>query len=221
MAAGWYQVDPESRALRGIVSDMGVYGTVRVASGTPYTRCALGTGNRPLTSDGFAPTDGREHQRRPTPGLLVDLRPSFTSSGHAMPMRAAYSTPAMSSGYLYSDRTANPLLVNDIRSGDLNEFANEADQNGVRGGDGTIDLSFGGVAEPRAACGSWRATSGVAAPPNCLYLLGAEERFGNGDHRFTLAEQTRASDAHYLVAWGDQRFTGSGRQVRLGLEVAF
>ena len=230
MAAGWYQVDPESRALRGIVSDMGVYGTVRVASGTPYTRCALGTGNRPLTSDGFCvlnSTVGSINGAR-TPWIkLVDLKVTkgfhlgaayFVAFADA---RNLFNTRNVLRVFVQNDRTANPLLVNDIRSGDLNEFANEADQNGVRGGDGTIDLSFGGVAEPRAACGSWRATSGVAAPPNCLYLLGAEERFGNGDHRFTLAEQTRASDAHYLVAWGDQRFTGSGRQVRLGLEVTF
>ena len=51
--------------------------------------------------------------------------------------------------------------------------------------------------------------------------LQAAERFGNGDHLFTRAEQTRASDAFYLVARGLQNFTSSGRRVRIGMEVHF
>jgi hypothetical protein len=102
----------------------------------------------------------------------------------------------------------------------LTTYGNEADVNGVRGGDGSIDLSFGGAVDPRTACGSWR-TAQAAAPPNCIYLIGAEERFGNGDHIFTVAEQTRAADAYYYVSRGEQNFTAPGRRVRLGLEVRF
>jgi hypothetical protein len=54
-----------------------------------------------------------------------------------------------------------------------------------------------------------------------VYLLGAEQRFGDGDHRFTPPEQTRAVDALYAVGRGLQAFTGPGRRVRLGLELHF
>jgi hypothetical protein len=50
---------------------------------------------------------------------------------------------------------------------------------------------------------------GLGAPPNCVYLIRAEERFGNGDHVFTLAEQTRAVAALYQVSRGLQAFTGT------------
>jgi hypothetical protein len=36
-----------------------------------------------------------------------------------------------------------------------------------------------------------------------------------------MAEQSRASEAFYLVARGLQNFTSSGRRLRFGLEVQF
>ncbi len=35
--------------------------------------------------------------------------------------------------------------------------------------------------------------------PNCVYLIRAEERYGNGDHIYTLAEQLNASNALYYA----------------------
>jgi hypothetical protein len=54
-----------------------------------------------------------------------------------------------------------------------------------------------------------------------VYLIRAEERFGNGDHLFDLTEQRRASDALYLTALGRQELTGPGRRIRLGVEASF
>ena len=45
------------------------------------------------------------------------------------------------------------------------------------------------------------------AAPNCVYLIRAEERFGDGDHVFTVDEQRRASDAFYRFERGIQNFT--------------
>ncbi len=117
--------------------------------------------------------------------------------------------------------TSNSRELDQQRIGALQNFANEATENGAYQVDGTVDLSFGGAADPGAACGAWRTANGTASPPNCLYLLQAEERFGNGDHLFTVAEQTRAADAYYYVARGEQNFTAPGRRVRFGLEVSF
>ena len=87
--------------------------------------------------------------------------------------------------------------------------------------DGTIDLSFGGIADRRQGCGSWVTTDGVAAAPNCVALIRAEQRFGNGDHLFDATEQRRASDALYNTIRGIHNFTGDPRRMRLGLEVNF
>jgi hypothetical protein len=57
--------------------------------------------------------------------------------------------------------------------------------------------------------------------PNCVYLIRAEERFGDGDHRFDLAEQRRASLAFYQSDRGIQNFSGEPRRLRLGMELSF
>jgi outer membrane receptor protein involved in Fe transport len=104
-------------------------------------------------------------------------------------------------------------------AGDSNDFASEAQQNGHFLPNGTMDLTFGGTANPRAACGGWKRRDGLEAEPNCVSFIRAEERFGNGDHVYTVAEQKRASLAFYETSRGLQNFTGSGRRVRLGLEL--
>ena len=104
------------------------------------------------------------------------------------------------------------------RAGNLSEFANEATSNGVFGTDQSIDLRFGGAGV--AGCGNW-IKGGVSATPNCVYLIRAEQRYGDGDGVFSLAEQTRASDALYYVARGINNFTNAPRSIRLGLEVNF
>jgi len=54
-----------------------------------------------------------------------------------------------------------------------------------------------------------------------VYLIRAEERFGNGDHIFDLKEQQAASEALYGVSRGENNFLAAPRRVRLGLEVRF
>jgi hypothetical protein len=104
---------------------------------------------------------------------------------------------------------------------DSADYANEAEASGVLGGDGAIDLSFGGATDPRTGCGGWVNQAGDPAAPNCVALIRTEERFGNGDHVFDLAEQRRASDALYYTVRGIHNFTSSPRRMRLGIEVNF
>jgi len=106
-----------------------------------------------------------------------------------------------------------------IRDGNLREFANEATANGVFGADNSINLTFGGAGN--AGCANWTNATGTSATPNCIYLIRAEQRYGDGNGVFTEAEQTRASDARYLINRGIASFTGASRSVRLGLEVNF
>ena len=72
-----------------------------------------------------------------------------------------------------------------------------------------------------SGCNAWVTASTRAAAPDCVYLIRAEERFGDGDHVFTLAEQRRASDAFYAFASGPYNFRDDPRRLRLGIEVTF
>lgn len=98
-----------------------------------------------------------------------------------------------------------------MEAGELANWANEATFSGVFLGDQSIDLSFGNATDPRTACGNGTSASGAAAAPNCFYLIDAESRFGDGDHIFTVAEQT----PYYSVSRGKQSLTAPGRRVRL------
>ena len=59
------------------------------------------------------------------------------------------------------------------------------------------------------------------AAPSCVYLIRAEQRFGNGDGVYTADEQNRAFTAFYQSYRGKNFFTDRPRQVRLGVEVNF
>jgi hypothetical protein len=116
--------------------------------------------------------------------------------------------------------TTNPAEVDVNWSADSADFSSEAQANGRYGLDGTIDLGQG-LPDPRVGCIAWLDQSGTPSAPNCVYLIRAEERFGNGDHLYDLAEQRRASESLYQAVRGPQEFTGPPRRVRVGLELGF
>lgn len=228
-AAVLYQ-SGESRWLGGALRQVGVYGAVRVATGTRYTRCLgeLAEEADVLSDNIFCHFyEGTVNSTRLPALKLVDLRVtrSFDLGATSLTLfadaRNLLNARNVLRVFTQSGTTRNPLEIPQVREGALTGFANEAAANGARLGDGTIDLSFGNATDPRAACGAWSGGSGASAPPNCVYLINAEERFGNGDHLFTVAEQSRAADAYYYVGRGEQNFTGPGRRVRLGMELRF
>jgi hypothetical protein len=112
-------------------------------------------------------------------------------------------------------------------STDSSDYAAAGHASGVYLGNGSVDLRFGGLVA--SGCDEWLNGAGAPAAPNCVYLIRAEERYGNGDHVFTVDEQRRASDALYAAvgrtssffARGRHNFTGDPRRLRLGLEVSF
>jgi hypothetical protein len=59
------------------------------------------------------------------------------------------------------------------------------------------------------------------AAANCMYLIRAEQRFGDGDGEFTVDEQTNAINALYDAGRGEQLQLGVGRRARLGFELNF
>ena len=100
---------------------------------------------------------------------------------------------------------------------DLADLASERDVNNAGA------VPDGAMVLPAAheACGTWTSSKNDPAAANCMYLIRAEQRFGNGDHLFTIDEQANAINALYDVARGEQQQLGVGRRARLGFEINF
>ena len=92
-------------------------------------------------------------------------------------------------------------------STEFTNLASEAAGAGALLPGGTIDLT--------GNCNSWQSVV------NCVALRRVEQRFGDGDGRYTLAEQTRALDTYYNSFAGPQIFNGQPRHIRVGFEVNF
>ncbi|MDH5284817.1 MAG: hypothetical protein OEW80_13130, partial [Gemmatimonadota bacterium] len=110
----------------------------------------------------------------------------------------------------------NTVELNETWSGDSAGYADEAKASSA------YNTSSGDMYLPSTGgCGNWVTQDGKAAAPNCVYLIRAEERFGNGDGTFTQAEQRRASQANYYTGRSEASFTAAPRRIRLGLELNF
>lgn len=226
-AAVLYQTGSSSQVLGGLLRQVGIYADTRVASGTPYTRCdnGLPVDAGTLSGEGCGgPSPGFDLADLPTLKLL-DLRVSkgISFAGATLTAfvdaRNLLNTENVTQVFAQTGTTTNPLDHSLNLTGDLQAFAAEASINSLLLSDGSIDLRFGGAAA--GGCGTWVDQAGNSATPSCVYLINAERRFGNGDHIFTVAEQTRASDALYQVSRGLQSFTLSGRRVRVGMQIGF
>lgn len=229
-AAVSYETGGESNLLGGILRSTGVYGTFRLASGTRYTRCPVDNPDDAgvLSGELCSRQLGGDFNGAKLPALkLLDLRVTrgFNLGGAELvafaDARNLLNLRTVARVFAQTGTTRNSRERDRARDAALFDWSSEAEVNGVLQPDQSVDLSFGGATNPRAACGSWTETNGVGSAPNCVYLIEAEARFGNGDHIFTVAEQTRAFDAYYYVSRGEQNFTAPGRRVRLGVEVRF
>jgi hypothetical protein len=219
------ETDAEDQTLGGIFRRTGLFAVVRVASGTGFTRCTV-----PSTLDIGVVSDavcahtfkGEFEEDYLPPFSQVDLRLTRgLPMGRSLltlfvDLRNLFNFNNTTRVFVLSGTTHSSVASGVSRGSDLASLAAEGLANGAMLPDGSLDLSFG-----RGACGGWVTTAGVSASPNCVYLIGAEHRFGNGDQVYTPAEQARASDAYYMVRNGLQNFTAPGRRVRLGAEVRF
>jgi hypothetical protein len=222
--AGWRE-----GTLLGTVADRGsVALAFRSASGTPYRRCTDVQQNALVllgTSCLAVPHDGTSDTRTPAVSTL-DLRftKAFSLRGTSLSFfldaRNLLGTENVLQEFSSTGGTESPLAEEEVWRGDSADFAQEAMVNSAYGADHSIDLTFGGAPDPVAACGGWITPSGNAAAPNCGYLLRAEERFGDGDGIFSIAEQRRASEALYRVTYGRPALLGPGRRVRVGVSLA-
>ena len=228
---GWNQ----GTAVGTVLQNFGVNAIFRYASGTPYTACPNNQNESNIAFDGNGggPCSGSQaDQASDANGVRL---PSFKqldmrfTKGFAI--RGVDLTAYLDARNILN--LTNVLQVfqgtRDVRNqaeadltwrGDSSQFADEASRSGAYD-NGNIDLSFGGLSDARAGCGAWVTSDGRPSPVNCVYMIRAEERFGDGDHIFTLEEQRRASTSQYLTGRGLNNFYGAPRRLRLGLEINF
>ncbi|MEO7475189.1 MAG: TonB-dependent receptor [Gemmatimonadales bacterium] len=210
-----------------VLRDAGLYATFRYGSGTAYTPCRATEGNASALSDegGCAEFRGAGNSARLPPFKQFDLRVTkgFGLGRLALTAyldaRNLFNFTSLVRVFSATGTAVSPTEHARRWTSDSSLFASEARASGAYQRDGAVDLTFQG--RLASGCAVWVRADLRPAAPNCVYLIRAEERYGDGDHVFTLSEQRRASDALYLVQRGLDNFTGGPRRLRLGLEVTF
>jgi hypothetical protein len=217
--------------MGSILQNFSTFLTFRFSSGTAYTGCDNPDGNQSVLSGGVCNRGGflggLNSQRLP---FFKELNMRFVKGFNFGTNQFAVYLDARNilnftnvlSQFVTTSDIVSPIERTQNFTGDSTFFAQEGVRNGVTeaGGDGSMDLTFGGAGA--SGCGTWEDTGGNIAVPNCVYLIRAEQRYGDGDGIFTLEEQQAASDALYLAAnRAPFAFYGAGRQLRLGVEFNF
>jgi hypothetical protein len=211
-----------------VLENVGLFATFRYTSGTPYTRCADEADESVVSGDNCDARfpDPLNSSRLPAfKNLDLRLTKGFGLGGLDLTAyieaRNALNFKNIIQVFTTTGDVNNAREEEKNFAADSADYANEADASSALLGDGSIDLRFGGAVDPRTGCGSWLDQGGAPASPNCVALIRAEERYGNGDHLFDVAEQRRASDALYFTVRGIHNFTSNPRRMRLGVEVNF
>ena len=209
-----------------IMKQVGIFSTFRYASGTPYTRCSpddigsvdVTSGNpcaRELAGDfnGARLPSYKEFNLRLTKGFAIgglDLT-AYVDGRNLLNIQNTGTV------YTTTGSTVNTLSQDRAWTTDSTTMAQ------FTGANGGYESSTGTITLPssNAACGNYSDASGNSASPTCYYYRKSEQRFGDGDGIYTLAEQRRASDNNRLATYHISRFSFAGRTVRLGMEVNF
>ncbi len=218
---GWH----DGSLLGAILENGAAWGTFRFASGTAYTACPSEAGNEGVLSGqacvrGFE--GGINGERLPmTKQFDLKLARSFalgsTRITGYLDARNLFNFDNTTAVYAMTGDKDSPVLEAQTWQGDSAAYTLEASQNSALGSDGSIDLRFAGTGG--SGCGNWVGQGTDPAAPNCVYLVRAEQRFGDGDGVFNVAEQRRASSALYHALNGSQLLSGPGRFIRLGIAV--
>ena len=218
-----------------VLQNVGLFATFRYASGTAYTKCEALAGNENVVSGqvcsngGFL--NGLNSARLPT-FKQFDLKAtkSFGLGGLDMTayldVRNVLNLKNILAVFVETDDIVSANERDLYVENTLTAFRDEAADNSILLGNDDIDLRFGG--QRASGCGNYVSSQGDAAAPSCVYLIRAEERWGNGDGILSVAEQTRIADASLLsggpgiaAARGINNFAGPGRRMRFGLEINF
>jgi hypothetical protein len=220
----------DGTTMGSLLQNFGVFTTFRLATGTAFTRCPNSLDNAGVTSGNPCARnyEGDLNGARLPSFKTIDMR--FTKGlglGGTdltlyLDVRNILNFTNVLTVFTGTNDVSNQLELDSNWRGDSVDWREEANANGsgVLQADGSMNLTFGGLGVD--GCGNWVNTQGTPSGPNCAYIIQAEQRFGDGDGVFTLAEQRRSSDALYFAnGRGLQAFTGRGRAARLGVEISF
>lgn len=203
---------------RGLLRDGSLLLTFRAASGTPYVPCSgLGFSDDPCSELGAA----LERERLPAFRQL-DLRfvkriGGRRSASIYVDARNLLGRRNVRRVYAATGTTTNDAAVQRAREVASSDWLDEGQVNGVVAGS-SLDLTFAG--QGAGGCGSWVASNGSLAVPNCIALVRAEQRWGNGDGIFSPEEQAIVADAEYAAFTAHGLFS-EPRRIRLGIEIGF
>jgi len=215
-----------------VLRNVGAFATFRFSSGLPYTRvlqAGEGTigGAFGLEANPIEPINSsrmpwfKTLDLRVTKGLRVGSMDwtLFAESKNLFNWRNVVSI------FAETGDVRNAVFESKFLNEQVALLTGEANAAGLgttdANGDFAADLSAPGV------CASWpgRSTadqsSASSGPVDCVMLVRAEQRFGNGDGIFTKTEYTKAFNAWYNFFNAPDRFYGTGRRIRLGAELTF
>jgi len=205
-------------ARRGLMRGATAWLAFRISSGAAYQQCGAVFSDDPCPAVDLPFNVGRLPAFR-----QLDLR--FARQLGSRPGAARLYVDARNllnrrnavRVFAQTGSTGNASLRDFTVTSHTTALRDEAADNGLLQGDGAIDLRFGG--DGAGGCAAWVSVQGDAAAPNCVALVRAEQRFGNGDGIYSGAEQQAAAGALFDVLQGG--FYGEPRRVRLGVELAF
>ncbi len=199
----------DGSAAGTILQDVGIFATMRLASGLPYTRLQ-NTGNGqtgPPTFAGLGGTPAEDLNASRTPGFKsLDLRihRGFRVGDNRLRVFADIRNPLH-----IANTTSLWLETGEITNAVHREVSIDGLlRDATLDGDANID-AFNILGE---------------SPDNALnryMLLEAERRFGNGDGIFTVAEQRAAFGSFYDLFNNSLFFRNADRSLRFGVEFVF
>jgi hypothetical protein len=213
-----------------IFQNFQVYAVFRFASGTAYTACGVPDGNQSVLSGqvcargGFI--SGLNSERLPS-FKQFDMRfvKGFNLGGSQLSLyldaRNILNFTNVLTQYVITNSITSQIEQVQNFTADSSRNAQEGLGNGVYDeATGEMNLTFGGAGA--SGCGDWVNSSNDPSVPNCIYLIRAEQRYGNGDGIYTVDEQLNASNAlYYANQAAPTFFYGAGTQLRLGVEFTF
>ncbi|HEY3933263.1 MAG TPA: TonB-dependent receptor [Gemmatimonadales bacterium] len=216
--------------LNTILKRTGFYVTARVASGLPYTRCdpndpgsvgvVAGNGNTGTCGD-LGAAQGFNSSRLPMLKQF-DLRATkdfrvgrYQFTGY-VDARNILNVTNVVDVYAQTGTTTSGAAAAVNYTSDSTNFATFAKETGLLAANGQ-DINL-----PKTIAGCGAVSNGsVSFAPECFYYIRSEQRFGNGDGVYTLAEQKAASASNRAAQNSIWNFVTGARTIRFGLEVNF
>lgn len=214
----------QGSVVGAVLNRLGANATFRYASGTPYTRCdpndAASNNVRSGTPCGNTLAGDfnaarlpayKEFNLRVTKGFQLG---SLDLTAYA-DARNLFNFKNIARVYTQTGDVKNQNVVDLAWTSDSINYRQFAGANSAVNPDGSFTLPN------QAGCGTWVSAGNVPSAPSCYYYVKAEQRFGNGDGVYTLAEQRRTSDQGNLATFHISSFAFGGRTLRFGMELNF